>query len=573
MDLLCERLVPGAGRVGAAGYLARTARDRPEVAAAVATLTAADDLAALAGTPAFDLVRALAVEAYYGDYAAPGHTGPTGHDDIGFHPPQAARLRKDWSFLDEVPRTGDLGDAEADVVVVGSGAGGGLIAAQLGRAGLDVLVLEAGQLRTAAAHTRFELEANHRLWWPTRFAEIEGERPLALLSGRCVGGTTLINTKVALRAADFDVAAFHERTGLLGPTGEPFTLADLEPYYQRVEADLGVRVRADWPPSVHTVRRGFQALGADLAPVDSYTDFNCSRCGSCLQGCPTNAGKNALNTWLAPAMARGEIRVATGVTVQRVLVEDGRVTGVEHAGGTVRAATVVLAAGALNTPQILRASPGYAAIDSPSTRLAGRTLGLHPARLVYGLFDEIQDCHQVYPITAHCLDFQRDFVMEATTIQDPVAFAASLVDEAGLPLWGTELTEVVRDYRRWAGLLVMATDDNTATAEPGDVFRKRLSGLERRRLSDGLAFAADVLRAAGASRVVWTGLTTSHVQGSAPMGDDPARSVVGADGQSHDVTGLYVGDASLIPASLSVNPSLTIMALATRVADAIASRR
>ena len=264
--------------------------------------------------------------------------------------------------------------------------------------------------------------------------------------------------------------------------------------------------------------------------------------------------------------------MATGVDVQEVLVEAGRVTGVRHAGGVVRANTVVLAAGALNTPQLLLASPGFTSIDSPSTRLTGKTLGLHPARLVYGLFDEIQDCHQVYPITAHYLDHQHDFVVEATTIQDPVAFASSLVDESGLPLWGEALTEVVRDYRRWAGVLVMATDDNTATVEPGDVFRKSFSATERERLDDGLAFSADVLSAAGATRVVWTGLSTSHVQGSAPMGSDPARSVVDASGQSHDITGLYIGDASLIPASLSVNPSLTIMALAAKVGDAILTR-
>ena len=76
LDLLCERLVPGSGRIGAARYIALAAADRPEVAEAIATLSAADDLAVLAGTPAFDIVRVLAVEAYYGDYAAPGHTGP-----------------------------------------------------------------------------------------------------------------------------------------------------------------------------------------------------------------------------------------------------------------------------------------------------------------------------------------------------------------------------------------------------------------------------------------------------------------------------------------------------------------
>jgi choline dehydrogenase-like flavoprotein len=292
-------------------------------------------------------------------------------------------------------------------------------------------------------------------------------------------------------------------------------------------------------------------------------------------------GKSALNTFLAPALGRGQLRLRTGRTVERVLVEPGVrpvVAGVAWRGGgrhgVVRAPVVVLAAGALNTPEILLRSPEYVAMDSRSTRLVGRTLGLHPARLVYGRFQEPQDCHRVYPITAHCLDHQREadggFVVEGTTIQDPVAFAQSLIDEAGRPLWGERLAAVGRDYRHWAGLLVMATDDNTGVVELGPagtaVIAKRFSAGERRRLDDGLAFAVAALRAAGAGQVVWSGLSTSHVQGTAPMGGDPARSVVDPAGRSHDVAGLWVGDGSLVPASLSVNPSLTIMALAAKVA-------
>lgn len=538
LEDICDRLVPGSSAVGAADYLAERG-------------VSPQDLSP--GTPEFDRVRSLVIEAYYGDYAAAGSSGPTGHDAIGFHPPQAVRLRKTWDFASSEPSE-PLGDAEAEVVIVGSGAGGGVIAAELGAAGYDVLVLEAGHLRTAADHTRFEVRANHRLWWPPRFVRVEGDRPLALLSGRCVGGSTVINTKVAMRAAPFDVAAFHTTTGLVGTSGRPYTLGDLEPYYDRIERTLGVRTRADWPASVHTVRRGFQALGSDLAPVESYTDYNCTRCGSCLQGCPTNAGKNALNTWIAPALARGEIRLATGVQVSSVLVSGGRVYGVAHEGGMVRAPVVVLAGGALNTPQILQSSAGVPGFPG--------TLGLHPARLVYGLFPAEQDCHMVYPITAHCLDFQRDFVIEATTIQDPVAFAGSL------PFWGVDLERVMRDYRRWAGMLVMSNDLNTASVAPGDVFTKHFSPVERRRLDASLAFAVDVLRAAGATRVIWTGLCTSHVQGSAPMGV-PGQSVVNTDGQSHEIQGLFVGDASLIPSSLSVNPSVTVMALALRVAEGI----
>jgi choline dehydrogenase-like flavoprotein len=99
-----------------------------------------------------------------------------------------------------------------------------------------------------------------------------------------------------------------------------------------------------------------------------------------------------------------------------------------------------------------------------------------------------------------------------------------------------------------------------------DTFEAAVTPAENERLDGALKFTNDVLTAAGASKVRWTGLLTTHVQGSCRMGADPERSVVDADGQSWDVKRLYVGDGSLIPHTLSVNPSLTIMALADRLA-------
>lgn len=161
-------------------------------------------------------------------------------------------------------------------------------------------------------------------------------------------------------------------------------------------------------------------------------------------------------------------------------------------------------------------------------------------------------------------------MLEATTIQDPVSFAESLVDDAPRPLWGPRLAYVLRDYRHWAGVLAMATDENTGRIELDAneevVVTKCFSAAERARLVGAREFATEVLSAAGAREVVYAGLSTTHMQGSVRMGDDPTRSVVDATGRAHDVAGLYVGDSSLVPASLSVNPSLTVMALAARVA-------
>ncbi len=463
-----------------------------------------------------------------------------------------------------------------DVVVVGSGAGGGVVAGELARRGRRVLLLELGPYRTAHDFTRWEAKATHDLWWPPRFAVLRSGETVAFLAGRCVGGTTTINSKVALRAHERDIAKWHAATGLTNERGELFSLADLEPYYERVEQVLGVRERRDWGRSVYTVLKGFRALGTELEPVHAYTDPNCTSCGSCLQGCATNAGKSTMNTYIAEALARDALELRPNARVERVLVEDSPdgpfASGVEYVDSAgerrvVPAKVVVVAAGALNTPQLLIRS----GLNRPAI---GRYLGLHPARLVYGLFDEPQDAHMVYPVTAHCMEHQHDedggFVVEATTIQDPISFATTLCDEDG-PLWGPRLVQAVRAYRRWAGLLAMVNDDNGSRVTVDEDGRERLEvdlqPHERERVDNALGFSRRVLEAAGARQVCWTGLVSTHVQGSCRMGDDPERSAVDRNGQSHDVARLFVGDASLIPRTLSVNPSLTIMALATRLAD------
>ncbi len=333
-----------------------------------------------------------------------------------------------------------------------------------------------------------------------------------------------------------------------------------------------MRERTDWTKSVYTVEPGFKALGAELEPVRSYTDVNCMRCGSCLQGCPTNAGKSTQNTYIHEAWARGLLELRAEAAVERVLVEDGVATGVEYvdAAGerqTVRAEAVVVAAGSLNTPQLLLRS-------GLNNDAIGKHLGLHPVRLVYGLFDEPQDAHMVYPITAHCMDRQLDedggFVVEATTIQDPIAFATTLCDENG-PMWGQPLVDAVHRFRHWVGLLPLVTDENNASVVIDDNGNERFDidfgPTELERIEASLQFSREVLEAAGAKQVCWTGLASTHVQGSCRMGDDPERSVVDRNGESHDVKRLFVGDGSLVPRTMSVNPSLTIMALATRLAE------
>ena len=241
-----------------------------------------------------------------------------------------------------------------------------------------------------------------------------GAPPLAVIRGRCVGGTSTVNTKVALRPSDQDYAKWHAAGGLLGADGDPFDAADLAPHFERVEARLGVRERSDWQTCVHTVVPGFEAMGAELEPVMSYTDANCMRCGSCLQGCPTNAGKNSMNVYIHPPWAEGRLTLRAGCTVRRVVIED-RGSGLEATGVRVRRrrraartawmpASSSWPAGRWPPPSCCCA-PGIreAAGWFRQLRTDRTPLGWHPARIIVGLFDEPQDAHMVYPITAHCM--------------------------------------------------------------------------------------------------------------------------------------------------------------------------
>ena len=473
-----------------------------------------------------------------------------------------------------------------DVIVVGSGAGGGLVAGEVADAGASVLLLEAGPHRTAADFTRWEAHANHDIWFPPTLVEptAADAPPLAVIRGRCVGGTSTVNTKVALQPSDQDYAKWHAASGLLGADGGPFGAEDLAADFQRVQARLGVRERADWQQCIRTVVPGFAALGAELEPVMSYTDANCMRCGSCLQGCPTNAGKNSMNVYIHPPWADGRLTLRAGCTVERVVIEDRgsgpEATGVEYVDGdgrpqTVAASVVVVAGGAMATPQLLlRSGIREAAGGSASSQLVGRHVGWHPARIMAGLFDEPQDAHRVYPISAHCMKFQRDedggFIVEAATIQDPIGFSVMVADEDGVPMWGQELSDTVRRYRYFSGLLTMVTDENHGTAWIDDSGRDRYSyewsEVESQRDAAAQQFAREVLLAAGAKRVLPSSQSSTHVQGGCRMGSDPERSVVDAHGESHDVRRLFVGDSSVVPCTLSVNPSLTIMSLASRLA-------
>ncbi len=271
---------------------------------------------------------------------------------------------------------------EADAVVVGSGAGGGVLAASLTAAGRSVVVLEAGPFSDEGSMPRTELAAFDRHYLDHGLLTT-WDGSVTMLAGTGVGGGTLVNWMTCIAAPESVRAEWETEHGLEGMTG-PAWRADVD----AIETELGVAASTHIPPKDAIVLRGARALGWDAEPTRRNADA-CGDCGSCGFGCRRGTKRSGIRVHLADAAAAGA-RVVPDARVTRVIVENGRAVGVEADVASpdgprrpllVRARTVVLAAGALRTPAILQGSgSAHPAI--------GRYLRLHPVPVVAGRFTE-----------------------------------------------------------------------------------------------------------------------------------------------------------------------------------------
>lgn len=482
------------------------------------------------------------------------------------------------------PATEEDSGAEFDVVVVGSGAGGAVVAAELAESGLAVAVLEDGEHHATGAFTTRTLDMLRMLYRDGGAATTLGRAPIQFSEGRCVGGSTVVNGGMAFRASERVLARWASATGLPG--------LDLEDQYARVERFLSVG-----PPDRGSIGRDQQLLraGADrlgwLTIECRRAHVRCGGCNVCVWGCPTGAKQSALVSYLPRAVSFGAT-VLTGCRAERVLLDGKRAVGViAEVGGRqvcVRARRVVLAAGAVQTPALLQRSR----IATPS-RQVGRNLTLHPGAAVTAVFDEVVDgwtgAHQSYQVR----EFEREGIILAAVNLPP-----SLVSRA-LHLSGSGLAEVMAQYPRMvtAGVLVEDTGAGRvrAVGSRDVVVTYPVSARDSARVVRGVSLLGEALFAAGARQLhlpiagappvatmdalrrltdvpvapARLDLSTVHLMGTARLGADPATSVCDPYGAVRDTDRLSVADASLFPGPVGVNPQLTVMSLATRVAERI----
>jgi glycine/D-amino acid oxidase-like deaminating enzyme len=488
---------------------------------------------------------------------------------------------------------------EADVVIVGTGAGGAVAAYELAEAGLSVILVEEG---TTYAREDFDgvplLDRLDHAYRDNGLTFTTGNVTISLPMGKAVGGTTVVNSGTCFRAPEWILDRWTREMGVLDT--DPATM---DPYFAQVEEILNVTPVPEEVLGANgaTLRRGAEALGWKGGPIPRNIR-GCHGSGQCAFGCPRDA-KQAMHLSYLPMAVRRGARIYSSCRVERVRHDGVRATGVSvkvldshgRSQGTmeIRARAVVVAAGAVYTPILL----GQSGLGGISRQL-GRNLRIHPGAGALALFDE--DLHawkgtmQSYAVDEK---LQSDgIILEATMPPPGISYSAG-----ALPFAGEQLVRHVAEYPRMAAVGMMVSDHCS-----GRVLRRpdgrplmyyNIGASETYRMAQAVVMAGKLYFAAGAKEYypvvhgfpvvhsldelhkldpakVKPGdlkLSAYHPMGTARMGEDPRRAVVDSYGRSFACEGLYVCDASLLPSSTAVNPQLTIMATAHRIGRRLAA--
>jgi choline dehydrogenase-like flavoprotein len=488
---------------------------------------------------------------------------------------------------------GDLVE-HADVAVIGTGAGGAVVAAELAEAGARVVVVEEGDHYMGPDFTARPLEQFRMLYRDKGLTGAIGNAFIGIPLGRAVGGTTTINSGTCWRAPEEVLQRWEAEFGIPN-----LARGGLVPEFERVEQAIHVAAVPEdmLGAGAKIFRRGTEALGLHGESIPRNA-VDCRGTGVCAFGCPRDA-KQSMNVSYVPRAIRAGARVHVRARADRLLRDGGRVIGLvaDRLDGQGRrrrdrlwvlADRTVVSAGALLTPVLLTRS-GLARRRGP----IGRHLHIHPATRVLALFDEPIRAWEGVPQSYHIHEFEPEGIF----IQG--MFVPPGVQAPNVPGFGLAHKQRMAAYDRMASFGALISDTSS-----GRIFARGhrpfvwywMNRDDVRRLLRGISIVSRIFLAAGA-REVYPGvrqravlrrmedaemlahlsvraadldMMAFHPMGTVRMGNDPARCAVAPTGEVHGVAGLYVADASLFPTSTRVNPQITIMALATRIAAGIA---
>ena len=511
-----------------------------------------------------------------------------------------------WHIVDGAGLDADR-SLEADVVIVGSGAGGGVTAEILALAGLKVIIVEEGALRSSSDFKMREADAYPGLYQESA-ARQTLDKGVKILQGRTVGGSTTVNWTSSFRTPAPTLAVWRERFGLADYDSD--TLA---PWFEMMEARLHV---GDWQAAPNEnnglLKRGLDKLGIPSGFIRRNVN-GCWNLGYCGMGCPTNAKQSMLVTTIPSALdhgatlvtrARAERFVLRGERVDELLCSALSDDGVAANGHTLRlrAKHFVVAGGAINSPALLMRSGA----PDPHGLLGKRTF-LHPTLISAGIFPQRVDAYAGAPQTVYSdhflgtspIDGAIGYKLEAPPLH-PVLLSTTLNG------FGQGHAEIMRQFPHIQGMLALLRDGFHAQSAGGAVQLKDGAGVLDYPLNaflwDGarraLLTMAEIQFAAGASAVQpahetarrytsWreakreiaalpqqlhlTRVASAHVMGGCTMAGDEQRGVVAPDGRYRGLANLSVHDGSLFPTSVGANPQLSIYGITARLASGLAT--
>jgi choline dehydrogenase-like flavoprotein len=544
-------------------------------------------------------LRGLTFLFFYGLPDESGHN--PNWDAIGYPgpvsaPPSPAQAPKTIA-LEQV--SGESATLAGDVCVVGSGAGGSVIAAELQRAGRSVVVLEMGRYRNESDFKQLELPGMLELYLGGGLLSSE-DGSISILAGSTLGGGTVVNYMNCIRTPEH----IRREWAAMGIDGidEPGYERHIDAIWER----LSVNDTATSQNRTHRkLIEGCEKLGYPHRTLTRNTDVSCedpSVCGYCFTGCQKGCKQSTMKTFLQDAADAGA-RFVVGARAERILVQDGRAVGVQasvtHEDGstsalTVNAPAVVVACGAIESPALLLRS----GIGGPAV---GKHLRLHPASIVAGVYEQPiegwigQLQSALSDRFAEC-EGEHGFLIEAVGAA-PVIQAMSMPWEDG----HKHKQLLARTFKHLAPFVSVARDHGEGEVVLDDhgraLTRWSLSDdIDARMFRRAMVELARLQRAGGAKEIVtfyqqpliWregddfdaflaaieqgslkandVSVFTAHQMGSCRMGADPADSVADGHGELHDTKGVWIGDGSAFPSAPGVNPMISIMSLAHRTA-------
>jgi choline dehydrogenase-like flavoprotein len=494
---------------------------------------------------------------------------------------------------------GEIREA-CEVLVVGSGPGGAVVAKELAEAGRDVILLEEGPPFGARDFRQEAGEAMARMLREGGMRTARGTMFLPTMQAIALGGGSVVNSAICARSPAWVFERWAERTGVAEITRDA-----LDPHYARVEACLGVAVTPLEVQGARNLRfkQGCDAIGISSEPTHRNVR-GCKGSAECFTGCRHRA-KQSTDVSYVPAAIRAGARVLTSVRAEQVVLSGRRAAGVR--GRTIEpftwrprdpveidARTVVLAAGCMATPLLLlRSGVGG------SRGYVGAELQLHPGLAMMAVFPDRIDPWVGATQGYHSLEHLKDGIKLEVLWSPPSVLAARF------PGFGHDFQRHLRMVDRMAPFdVIIAADHSRGLVRPrrgswDPDIRFELDPRDVKRLQRGLGILSDICWAAGAEAVMpglhgvpdmlrsreeaeilrrmrltarQTISAANHAFGTARMSRRSEDGVVDEQGRCHDVDNLYIADTSIFPGSPAVNPMLTCMALADRIACGIAAR-